>query len=190
MIYRALTIDPGVSNGVCEFTFGDAQPFKVERLWQFKGGAEWLGKFIERTGLEVHVDLAHRDRWLLMDGGRLDHLIVEKFTPRQNEGFNLTLDDVEPLRGEGALISRGFDPFIQWREPSQQYFMGGEDLADRRKRARAFLAEHDLLPTGSDVGQPDANDAISATLHSIAWLRRRRHMPTIEALFPRKDEPQ
>jgi hypothetical protein len=181
-----LSVDPGMMNGLCVFEWGDEQPFTIKSRLQFPGGAAALRDALDRLDLK-----ATKGRGLTpypaMKGRRLDALVMEKFTPRQNEGFNLSLEDVEPLRAEGVMIDRHLETFIHWREPSQQYFMGGEDLADRRKRARAFLAEHDLLPTGSTVGQKDANDAISATLHAIAWLRRQRHMPTIEALFPRKD---
>ena len=196
MTELGLVIDPGVSNGLCFFTFGDDEPFRVENLWQFRGGAVYLGRALDRLRIRVdpgtqltrpavppHVAFGERT---------LDHLIVEKFTPRQNEGFNLTQEDVEPLRGEGVLLGRGFESFIIWREPGMQYFMSPPDtpLPQKKKDARAFLETHNLLPTGSDVGQKDADDAISATLHAIAWLRKRRHMPTLRALFPRKDTPQ
>jgi hypothetical protein len=56
-------------------------------------------------------------------------------------------------------------------------------LADKKKLSRAFLKDHGLYTTGSQVGMKDADDVISATLHGIAWLRRQRHMPTLRALF-------
>lgn len=181
MIYRGLAIDPGMSNGLCEFTWGDDEPFKPIRLLQFSGGAPMLAKVLDKLNVCVTGD----DE-MAMDSRALHALVVEKFTPRSARAgaeFSLTRASAEPLRGEGVLIGRGLERFIQWGEPSQQYFMGGESLPDKKKRAREFLKLHGLYLTGSMVGQQDADDAISAELHAIAWLRRQRHAPTIEALF-------
>jgi hypothetical protein len=174
-----LTIDPGVSTGMCLFSWTDTTPMKVEWVRQFRGGAPMFAAYLSALGIRVEADM-------LIGDDVLDALVVEKFTPRSPRAgaeFALTRESAEPLVGEGVLIGRGFLPMIQWAEPSMQYFMGGENLADRKKRARAFLKKHGMLVTGKDVGEPDADDAISATLHSVAWMRRQRHRPTIEALF-------
>ncbi len=189
MIYRGLSIDPGMSNGLCEFTWGDDEPFKPVRLLQFSGGAPALAKVVKGMGLGVSTGRGMTP-YAVLSSKRLDALVVEKFTPRSARAgaeFALTRDSAEPLRGEGVLIGLGLEEMIQWGEPSQQYFMGGESLPEKKKRAREFLKLHGLYLTGSMVGQQDADDAISAELHAIAWLRRQRHMPTIEALFGRKE---
>lgn len=188
-----LSIDPGMSNGACLFTFGDDEPFTPIKLWQFPRGAEGLRLWAEYVELEPKYRLGHLHGEApisaLYSGAHLDALVVEKFTPRQNEEFKLTQDSVEPLRGEGALIGRGLGPLIQWAEPSQQYFIGSPDLpkAEKRKLSKAFLETNGLKIVGSMVGNKDAEDAISAELHAIAWLRRQRHMPTMRALFGRKE---
>lgn len=178
-----LTIDPGMSNGVCLFSWGTEQDehFKQERLWQFPGGAPKLAQFLTVAEIEVGEDgLTYR-------GLPLARMVVEKFTPRSHEGFNLTQKGVEPLRGEGVLIGRGFEPFIDWQEPSAQYFMGGITLSDKKKRSREFLKLHGIYVTGKQVHQKDADDAISAELHAIAWLRKKRHMPTLVELFQEEE---
>lgn len=179
-----LAVDPGMSNGVCLFSWGDEQDeyFKQEKLWQFEGGAPALARFltIKRIRLTVSGEL-------LIGDIPLTWMPVEKFTPRSHEGFSLTQKSAEPLRGEGVLIGRGFETFIEWQEPSAQYFMGGINLPDRKKRSREFLKLHGLYVTGKLVGQKDANDAISAELHAIAFLRKRRHMPTLMELFGEDD---
>lgn len=176
---RGLTIDPGMSTGVCLFDWSDEFGFRVVMRWQFQGGAEALRMFLTHHGLEVRG-------WnqMYFQGEPLDNLIVEKFTPRTHEGFSLTLKSVEPLRGEGVLIGMGLNAHISWRQPSQQYFSGGDSLPDKKKRSREFLKLHDFYITGKPLGQKDADDAISATLHSIAWLRSIKHMPTLRELFP------
>lgn len=181
-----LVIDPGLSTGMCLFEWGDNLPFAVRQLWQFTGGAAGLAAALKAIKITVDND----GTIILADGEDeaevLDALIVEKFTPRPHEGFSHTQASVEPLRGEGVLIGLGLEPFIQWREPSQQYFMGGDSLADKKKRSRRFLETFEIKPTGKDVEQPDADDAISATLHAIAWLRHKKHMPTLLHYFAPK----
>jgi len=181
----ALAIDPGIENGACLFSFGDDQSFTVEKLWQFPFGAPGLGVWMDSVGLTVDEDR----RSMFIGGEQLGHLVVEKFTPRPSETFKLTQKAVEPLRGEGVIIGKGFNRFIEWAEPSQQYFMGNSELPlDEKKRlSREFLKLNGIYPTGKTVGRPNADDAISATLHSVAWLRRQRHMPTIAALFGEKE---
>lgn len=185
-----LSIDPGKNNGICLFYYGD-EGFEVVKLWQFLGGAErlhqWLNGHVSMhdvvgasTPIVVKVDVDGDEAYALST------LVVEKFTPHDNEGFSLTLDSVEPLVGEGVLIAHNLKQFIIWRQPSQQYFMGPSTnpLPVKKKLAKEFLETNDLLPKGSEFAYEDANDAISATLHAIAWLRKIKHMPTINQLFP------
>lgn len=183
--YLGLSIDPGMSNGLCLFSWGDRYGFR--RVWakQIDGGAEGLAATLEALALRARHDVDEHKGYAMIGGMRISALVVEKFTPRQNDGFALTRDSVEPLRGEGVLLGQGFGPLIKWAEPSQQYFMGDSRLPKDRKKKLAiqFLKEHALHLTGSEVGQKDANDAISATLHGIAYLRRIRHRPTLLELF-------
>lgn len=193
MKYLGLSIDPGKMNGLCIFTWGDDEPFAVEAVFQHGGGAMGLKNLLEGnvfyySGETPRGGPFHR---MMFKERRLDALIFEKFTPRpisEDSGFHLTRDSAEPLVCEGALIGLGLDDYgaIQWAEPSQQYFIGPptQTLAQKKKAARKFLESHGLLVTGGMVKQEDGNDANSATLHAIAWLRRRRHLPTIDALFP------
>lgn len=179
-----LSIDPGMSNGACLFSWGTEQDefFKQEDLWQFPGGAPGLAQFLD--AMEVRVLHGHP----MIGSTLLTRLVVEKFTPRSGGEFALTRKSAEPLRGEGVLIGRGLLRFIDWGEPSQQYFMGGATLPEKKKRSREFLKLYGLYVTGSMIGQKDADDAISAELHAIAWLRRKRHMPTLVELFTPEDE--
>lgn len=192
MTSYALSIDPGMSSGVCLFSWDGPHlggAFKQEKVWQFSGGSPNLALFLETAELEDQ----RGELWF--GGGKsvfplvhIERLVVEKFTPRGGAGFSLTQASAEPLRGEGVLIGRGMLPWIDWQEPSYQYFMGGEGLSEKKKQSREFLKLNGLYMTGSTVGQKDADDAISAELHAIAWLRRKRHMPTLVELFQKEDE--
>ena len=88
--YRGLAVDPGMSNGLCEFAWADDAPFMAVYNFQFTGGASNLERVVRKLSTDRNYDV----------------LVVEKFTPRQNEGFSLTRESVEPLRGETALTDR------------------------------------------------------------------------------------
>jgi hypothetical protein len=174
-----LAIDPGVSTGICLFSWDDYTPIHILHVWHLPDGASGTAAALDWINVGV------KDGVLMMGEKEIDALVVEKFTPRPNANFNHTRKSTEPLRVEGVLIGRGFEPFIQWAEPKQQYFMGDSQLPlDEKKRlAKEFLKEHGMYVTGKAVGKKDADDAISATLHAVSWMRRKRHMPTMEKLF-------
>lgn len=187
-----LSIDPGMSTGACLFSWGNApdEPFKQEAVWQFRNGAYGLEDWINSEGLVdsvswgVIAEPTTRAAWIgIVRPVLLSALVVEKFTPRSNSGFALTQASVEPLRGEGVLIGHGLGQHITWQQPASQYFMGGNDLKERKIRSREFLKRNGIYLTGKNVGQPDADDAISAELHAIAYLRGIRHLPTLHAMF-------
>lgn len=186
-----LAIDPGLSSGIVLGKFSDTEPFERVAFWQVEGG---LAGFI-RWSLENWTFDSEDCYYALMSNGLYipeSHLLVvaEKFTPLTNNGFSLTLDSVEPLRIEGALVALGLMPAEfpdtehRWQRPAQMYFSGGEDKASRLKASRAWLKSHGLLVTGKQVGCKDANDVNSAQLHAFAHLRKIRHLPTIKHYFP------
>ena len=110
-------------------------------------------------------------------------VIVEKFTARggANQGFAYRTKDLEPLRIEGAILAMGLKP--TWVSPAQQYFSGGEGKAKKKQAQHKWLKEHGLYVAPKDVGSTDADDVRSAIAHSISFLRRSRHMPTINYYF-------
>ena len=113
----------------------------------------------------------------------LGEVICEKFTPRPNGKGGLTLASVEPLRIEGHLVGSGIMPDYPdkaWRQPSSQYFMcptRGMTLPEKKKAANKWLKDNGFYFTGRDVGCKDADDARSATLHALSYLRK-FHKPT------------
>lgn len=192
MKYLGLAIDPGMMNGLCIFTWGDDEPFAVEAVFQHGGGADGLKDLLR--GTVEYRKISHRigaPPVLMFNDRRLNALVFERFTPRPinvESGFHLTRKSAEPLRCEGVMVGLGLDDYkqIDFAEPGQMYFIGDPQnkLEKKRKLSRAFLKQHGLLVTGGMVMQEDGNDANAATLHAIAYLRRKRHMPTIDALFP------
>lgn len=184
-----ITIDPGKSSGVTIGTYSDTEPYKRTHAFQIEGGLMGFKdnfRFFYRSFTQRLTVGQGRNIALQMSRSPdLFTVVCEKFIPRQA----LTLDAAEPLRIEGYLVGTGVLPdYIpgkknpQWQPPSAQYFTGGEGLADKKKRARLWRLEHGLHLTGKDVGCPDADDANSATMHAIAYMRK-WHKPTQQAYF-------
>lgn len=207
-----LSIDPGWSTGIALLSYEDDSPAVLVKAWQFSGGLTALRDWVARHWFESDWDyyndapqyahLVLRDPYLsLYTESRENYwddenpeispdlkVIAEKFTPRPNEKFGLTLRSVEPLRCEGVLVDRGllpdYDPKVkEWRQPALQYLAGGRDKADKKKRLHRFLKESGYYVTGSQIDAPDADDARSAIGHGISYLiREGKHKPTFQVL--------
>src|SRR5690606_28918305 len=94
------------------------------------------------------------------------HKVSEKFTPLQGKGFSLTMDAVEPLRIEGALIALNVMPDYApeektWQRPDKMYFCGGKNLAEKKKLSRQFLKDTDNYVMPKELGTPDSDDFLS-----------------------------
>lgn len=165
-----LGIDPGKSSGLAVIGYNNQYPW-LDYVVQIEGGVlalvEWL---------KIHWPATLP----------IETVISEKFTPLSGGGFNQTLDSVEPLRGEGALIALGLMPDYpdpKWRRPDRQYLYGGGSLAEKKRRAHRFLKEAGFYVTGKDVGCKDANDARSAMLHGLSYLAQVvKHKPTYDLI--------
>jgi hypothetical protein len=176
-----LSIDGGKSTGTAFFSYSDAQPARLVRGWQFSGG---VGAFVDWAKEQLWSDKS-----LPFNGVDYPELtiVAERFVPLTGKGFSQTSDSVEPLRVEGAMIALGLMPAdysdTRWARPAAMYWAGGDTLADKKKRLRAWLKEHDMYLTGKDLGAPDNNDFVSAAAHGVAYFRRTNHIPTLEAYF-------
>lgn len=192
-----LSFDCGKSSGVTLWEYGEDQPANRIGAWQFGGGAEglrdWIDEHYNGDTWDARVELDREPTWRFGEyasddvEANLFRYVVEKFTPLQGKGFSLTLDSVEPLVGEGVLIANRLAPAYRngvvqdcWQRPAEMYFCGGSTKVEKLKRSRAWLKDHGLLLTGKDVGCPDADDAISSTLHALAWFRKMKHKTTLE----------
>lgn len=168
-----ISVDPGKSSGLAALGYDDSGVW-LEDAHQASPG---VGALIQ---LVKDVDFG----W----GGNKPTWISEKFIPRPGGGFGQSLDSTLPLVGEGALIALGLMPEYspgekRWRAPQLQYIVGGEGLADKRKRQHKFLKDSGFYRTGKDLGAPDADDFRSACAHGLAYLARgQKHMPSFELI--------
>ena len=210
-----ISIDPGMSSGIAVGTYSDTEPFQLTHVFQIEGGLKGFVKnvrYIVHDYGDYGSLFVSREQFNLWDTlypvcdcvsddcscplvvrEELGEVICEKFTPRPNGKGGLTLASVEPLRIEGHLVGSGIMPDYPdkaWRQPSSQYFMcptRGVTLPEKKKAANKWLRENGFYFTGKDVGCKDADDARSATLHALSYLRK-FHRPTQEKYF-KEEQP-
>lgn len=197
-----ITIDPGKSTGVAVGTYSDTEPYKLTHAFQIEGGVEGFLKRVAHYQITDDYSSCYGGTIFAVENpnGRVlegfthwygdvfeeDYapdttFLVEKFTARGGaNAFSYRTEALEALRVEGAILALGIDP--TWVSPQHMYFMSG-DSKNPMTNAHRWLKEHGLHVTGKDVGCKDANDARSAILHSVSWLRRQEHEPTLESYF-------
>ena len=162
--------DTGKSSGFVWGEFTPTTPFKRLGYAQVSGGIGGVKRWLADNQWVYEIDVR----------------LCEKFVPIGGQGFSQTLDSTLPLVIEGGLImvdlmpEYGPDTLDVFPRPNAMYFMGGANKREKLQRSRAWLKEHGLLLTGKDVGQADADDAVSATLHAFAYLLHQRHLPTMK----------
>lgn len=190
-----LSIDPGLSSGITLWEYDDA-PARRVFAWQFPRGLDgfitWFQfhtyKFIEGPliwDFQGNLNDYRNEPWDQLDnevGGELTTVISEKFVPLSGGGFSQTLDSVEPLRIEGAMVAlemiEDYTPqSIHWQRASEQYWVTGANKAEKRKKQKQWLKDHGLYLVGKDVNAPDAEDVISSSFHAIQWLKK-NHKPS------------
>lgn len=186
-----LAIDAGLSSGIVLGKFSDTEPFERVAFWQVEGGLagflEWTDRNFFPNGFStffngVGIDVLYSD--LL--------ICAEKFTPLNNKGFSHTLDSVEPLRIEGAMVALGLmpaefpEPEHRWQRPAMQYWTSGDSVTEKRRKQKAYVKKvrPDWYVTGRDVGCKDAEDVWSAMFHALMHMRHLKHKPTLDAIWP------
>lgn len=186
MTEYVLSIDCGLSTGIALLSYEEDSPAELVEGWQFNNGVtglvEWIRDHDYGTDSLGPVGL----------GGSELTVIAEKFTARNTKGFAYTTASLEALPCEGALQALWLMPKYtvaekRWRDPSLQYFVGGKDLADKKKRQHRFLEESGFYRTNKDF--PDsppkdkADDFRSACAHGINYIARElRHRPTFDMI--------
>lgn len=184
--HYVLAFDPGKSSGVALLRYTDTEPAQLKFAWQFGGGIRGLLSWID-THISENLLVEPGEFAVTLPG--LVTTVSEKFTPIPGRGFNQGLDSTLPLVGEGVLIARGLMPVYapeekQWQRPQDMYRHGGKNLAEKKKLSRAFLKKHGLYKMPKELGTPDSDDAMSATLHALNYITHTiYHRPTWDAYY-------
>lgn len=155
---QVLAIDPGMSTGITlmEYIIGERPTITAQ--WQIEGGLDGLADAFDYDDFSYTTEI-----------------VCERFTPRP-VAFSYSLDELEPLRIEGWL-EREVRKGIVWQDPPQRKLL--RTLPETEK----FLQANGYWATGTDVGCKDANDANSATMHALAYIRNQAHRATIDMLI-------
>ena len=187
MKQHLLSFDGGKSSGIALLEFSASKPVRLVKAWQVENGVLGLTGWV---GDNIYWKYLPTEDVLMCDMFVLDHVISEKFTPLQHSTFRLTMDSVEPLRVEGALVALDIMPDYKddkgkpnkvWRRPHSMYLWGGDTLADKKKNAYQALKARGITLTGRDVGCKDANDARSAVWHGISYVCQvLKHKPSFD----------
>lgn len=148
---------------------------------------EWVGCICDGKECNDETGDEGPNCWKYVETAKTD-IIAEKFTARGSANqFAYRTEALEPLRVEGAMLALGIDP--EWVYPQAMYFMVPPgSKANRKTMMHRWLKEHDLYVAPKDVGCKDADDARSAVAHAIAWLRKKKHLPTLKHYFGGSDE--
>lgn len=185
---HVLAFDPGVSTGIALLRVPPSDPVTLEALWQISGGIQALLDWLDENWVSAQFFQKFLVANLEIERSQIA-TVSEKFTPLQGRGFSQTLDSTLPLVGEGLLIARRVVPPYKpkdphWQRPNQMYSnFGGSTLPEKKKRARAGLKELGLYKLPKELGTPDSDDAMSATLHALYYVTHMlHHKPTFNAI--------
>lgn len=145
MAERVMVVDPGKSTGIVVGDFYDDREFSIIHVHQLKH-EHWMSN--------VYDILATYNEYAP------DVIVCEQFDLRPSNNF---LADLTPVKINSVLEWEIGD--IVWQTPA----MAKTTIPDH------VLKSLDFWPTGSTVGQPDADDARDAGRHLFLWAVTKRH---------------
>lgn len=161
-----LSIDPGKNSGIALGYYDAITPYRLLERWQVHSGTEGFIRWFE--------DEMPRS---------VDELVVEKFVL---DGQNQFTADLAPKEIEGVLkyVSANEGIPIIWQPRTDKAALIGyrpEQITKaQRQRARFdFLKRFGMFRPGTEFD--DSNDAI---VHALVSLKRRKHGPTLMAMWP------
>ena len=157
-----LSIDPGKQTGIALGIYGDGA-YQLLKVWQVADGLKGFIKWWNKHGNKVIWFREWADRKPIK-------LVCEKFVLRSNQ----FVADTEPLLIEGALTAL-HDGEIVWQLRSDK------SLVDD-----TVLKQHNLWHTGKQVDWKDARDTNDAIIHALAYLKKNKHIPTLQKYWGRE----
>lgn len=148
-----LAFDPGYATGVFQGWYDDENALTRQASFVIPGGTEGFAEWA----------------WKELPGRADYEYVSEKFDLNANNEFKA---DLTPVQIEGILIA--FTRKITWQPRGEKGKAGVMD---------AILQKHDLWVTGRDVNWEDGRDANDATIHALAYMKKKRHLPTLQKYF-------
>jgi len=160
-----LSLDPGKQTGIAAGVYGDDHPYMLIDVWQVSEGVTGFIKWWHDTG--KHVIRNYEWAWL-----QPTQIVSEKFILRNNA----FVADTEPLLIEGALQALWSLP-VAWQQRSDKSLVGDN-----------ILRENGLWHTGKQVGWKDARDTNDAIIHAMAYLKKNKHIPTLQKYWGKETQ--
>ena len=145
MVQRVMAVDAGKSTGIVIADFHDDRDFSIIHVQQL-GRENWMSN--------VYDVLTTYNKYAP------DVTVCEQFDLRPGNNF---LADLTPVKINSVLEWEIGG--IVWQTPA----MAKTTIPDNVLKLLGFW------PTGSSVGQPDANDARDAGRHLFLWAVTKRH---------------
>lgn len=145
MVQRVMAVDAGKSTGIVIADFHDDREFSIIHVQQLRH-EYWMSSVYDV--LTTHNEYAP------------DVFVCEQFDLRPGNNF---LADLTPVKINSVLEWEIGD--IVWQTPA----MAKTTIPDNVLKILGFW------PTGTSVGQPDANDARDAGRHLFLWAVTKRH---------------
>lgn len=152
-----LSLDPGKQTGIAAGFYGDNQPYTLLKVWQVSDGVTGFINWWKTDGTK---EIKLRE-WGFMQPTQI---VSEKFILRSNA----FVADTEPLLIEGALQALWSLP-VAWQQRSDKSLVTDQTLR-----------ENGLWHTGKQVQWKDARDTNDAIIHALAYLKKNKHIPTLE----------
>lgn len=154
-----LSIDPGESIGIALGIFSDTQAYELVETWQPRGGAQG---FLDWWNSPALYDA-------MGDWGENDVRVSERFILRSSPKDG-RVPNVEPVRIEGVMLALGLDVHYQdrWMKSS---------VEDQVLKDSGLWHSNEV--GRKKFGHTDARDVNDALIHALAFLKSRRHLPTL-----------
>jgi hypothetical protein len=151
------SFDFGQTTGVAKGYYSNSEAYELDDAWEVPSG---IDGFLDWWDSRNIYNRYHKE---------LPIIVAEKFILNPGNQFAADLTGV-PI--EGALTAL-WRKEIHWQAPSAK-----AGIPD------ALLRSRGLWQTGDDLGHTDGRDANDAIIHSLEFLRRSSHVPTLKKYFP------
>lgn len=137
-----------------------------------------LGWYSSIEGYVLH------DKWLVPGGaaGFADWWKINGYFMRN---FDKVIEGFINHDGPADLVSVEVIGWIKGERISVDEY---QPPSDKHQCPDRVLKDHHLWVTGSDVVWTDGRDVNDAIIHAIAYLKKKRHLPTLAKYFPDSDE--
>ena len=159
---RLLSLDPGKNSGIALGHYDDSAPYTLVDRWQ------------QHDGLEGFIYWWENERPLF------DVIVVERFVLDPSNQFTA---DLTPKEIEGALKALWRGPIV-WQLRGDKGALCGYPPSAKTKAQRQRVRNLWLDRFGLFVPGEDNQDSADAIVHSLVYLKRQRHLPTMKRYWP------